>query len=743
MLKLVRYLKPYLSQVALIVLLLFLQANMDLALPDYMSRIVNNGIQQGGIDSPVPRAIRAQEMDRVLLFMTQGDRAAVKLLYVRYDTNFVDASNLVEMYPILATEPVFVLVSKDAKAIQAARKPMSQALLAASAVQQIAANPAAAQAIPGMDLSRLPLGTDVFTALANLPPDQIDMIKGTMLEQFSALGEKMLEQSAIRSIRAEYQAIGMDPGKLQNGYILSTGVLMLLLTLISVAATITVGYLGARTAAGIARTLRRDVFRKVESFSGIEFDKFSTATLITRSTNDITQIQMVVFMTLRMVIYAPIMGVGGVIRALGKAPSMAWIIGIAVLVMLVMIAIVFIIAMPKFRSIQMLVDRLNRVARENLTGLMVVRAFNRQKFEKERFDGANTDLTRVNLFVIRVMVIMMPFMMLIMNVLSVSVIWVGAHKIAESTMQVGDMMAFLQYAMQIVMSFLMLSMIFIFLPRASVSGDRIAEVLGTELSIHDPEVPENLPSASSGRVEFRNVSFRYPGADTDALSGISFTAEPGQTTAIIGPTGSGKSTTVNLIPRFYDVTGGQILVDGVDIRKVTQHELRTRIGYVPQKSVLFSGSVATNLRYGAEDATEERVALAVKTAQASAFVAEREGGYEAKISQAGANISGGQKQRLSIARALVMRYPVYIFDDSFSALDFRTDAALRRALKDTMAASTLIIVAQRVSTIMTADQIIVLDEGRIVGKGSHKELMSSCEPYRETVLSQLSSEDIA
>ncbi len=517
---------------------------------------------------------------------------------------------------------------------------------------------------------------------------------------------------------------------------------MILLTLISAGATIASGLIAARTAAGLARSVRGDLFRKVEYFSGEEFDKFSTASLITRTTNDVTQIQLLIFIMLRMVLYAPIMGVGGVIRALGKAPSMAWIIGLAVLVLLSLVLIVFIIAMPKFKRIQKLIDKLNLTARENLSGIMVVRAFNRQNFEEARFDTANKNLTKTNLFVIRVMVLMMPVMMLVMNLLSVVIIWVGAKQVAASAMQVGDMMAFLQYSMQIVMSFLMLTMIFIFLPRASVSANRISEVLKTEPSIKDPEKPRKMPEKSSGLLEFRDVNFRYPGAEEDALHNISFTARPGETTAIIGATGSGKSTTVNLIPRFYDVGSGEILLDKINIKDVTQHDLRDRIGYIPQKITLFSGTIESNLKYADEGASDAVVKEAAETAQAMEFINEKEEGFEAPISQSGANISGGQKQRLSIARALVKKFPVFIFDDSFSALDFKTDAALRKAMKEKAGESTLIIIAQRVSTIKNAEQIIVLDEGRIAGKGTHGELMKSCEEYREIALSQLEMKEL-
>ena len=504
-----------------------------------------------------------------------------------------------------------------------------------------------------------------------------------------------------------------------------------------------VSYLSARIAAGTARDMRRGVFKTIESFSSAEFDKFSTASLITRTTNDITQIQMVIIMMVRMIFFAPIMGVGGIIRAMGKDSSMWWIIALAVVVLVSLVITVFSIALPKFKLIQKLIDRLNLVARENLSGILVIRAFNMQPFEEQRFDKANVDLTAVSLFINRVMVVMMPLMMFIMNSLSLLIIWVGAHQVAQANMQVGDMMAFMQYAMQIVFSFLMLSFMFIILPRASVSADRIADVLETAPSIVDPQTPKEFPAPFKGTIEFRDVSFRYPGADANVLCGISFTAQPGQTTAFIGSTGSGKSTIVNLIPRFYDVTEGAILVDGVDIREVTQHTLRDKIGYVPQKSTLFSGTIESNLRYADPGASPEQLKLATQIAQADEFITSSPEGMAAEVAQAGANLSGGQKQRLSIARAMVKQPPIYIYDDSFSALDFKTDAALRRALKEYSASSTLLIVTQRVSTIKNADQIIVLDEGEVVGKGSHPELMETCPTYKEIALSQLSLEELS
>jgi ATP-binding cassette subfamily B protein len=556
-------------------------------------------------------------------------------------------------------------------------------------------------------------------------------------------GPTMLTQFAVFGLKFEYQQIGMNTDKLQNLYILKSGGLMLLMTLLAVLCTISVSYLASRSSAGMARDIRSSLFQKVESFSSVEFDKFSTASLITRTTNDITQVQMALYMIIRMVFYAPILGVGGIVRALQKSKEMWWLIGLAVAILIGLILIVFIIALPRFKIIQKLTDRLNLVAREGLTGMLVIRAFNREKHEEDRFDKANIDLTAVNLFVIRIMVILMPFMMLVMNGLMISIIWVGAHKVADGLLLVGEMMAFMQYAMQIVFAFLMLTMMFIILPRAVVAGNRVQEVLKTEPIINDPEDPKEFPKPFKGSIEFRDVTFNYPGAKKNILQNISFTAKQGETTAFIGATGSGKSTIINLVPRFYEVTEGAILINGIDIRDVTQHDLREVIGYVPQKSSLFSGTIESNLRFAEEDASEEDINLALEIAQATEFVESKEEGLSSEIAQAGANVSGGQKQRISIARALVKQPPIYLFDDSFSQLDFKTDAALRKALKKYTGDSTLLIVTQRVSTVKNAEQIIVLDDGRIVGKGTHDELLETNDIYREIATSQLELEDLS
>jgi ATP-binding cassette subfamily B protein len=574
-----------------------------------------------------------------------------------------------------------------------------------------------------------------------LPESQKQEMLSQIDKQIEALGNDMLNQAAITAVKNEYVELGLDVEKMQNDYILNTGFWMLMVSLLSAASTIAVSFLSAKIGAGAAKDIRHDVFTKVENFSNSEFVNFSTASLITRTTNDIIQIQLVLIMLIRLVFYAPIMGTGGIIKALQTSPSMSWIIALAVIVLLGLIAVIFSIALPKFKKMQKLIDRLNLVTRENLSGMMVIRAFNTQKFEEDRFDNANKELTKTQLFINRVMVSLMPIMMFIMNGVMVLIVWIGAHQISESSLQVGDMMAYMQYAMQIIFSFLMLSAMFIILPRATVSANRIKEVLDVEPEIKDPENPKKLENPK-GLIEFKNVSYKFPHAEEPILKNISFTAEPGKTTAIIGSTGSGKSTLVNMIPRFYDATEGQVLIDGVDVREITQHELREQIGYVPQRGVLFSGTIESNLKYADENASEELINKAIDIAQAREIVEEKEEKIKAPISQGGTNVSGGQKQRLSIARALVKKPNIFIFDDSFSALDFKTDSLLRKKLKEETGNSTLIIVAQRIATIKNAEQIIVLDEGKIVCKGTHKELMESCETYQEIALSQLSREEL-
>ena len=746
MLRLIKYLKPYIWYILLAVILLFVMANADLALPDYLSRIVNVGIQQSGVESAVPQATRQEQMNKFFIFMTEDEKALVLANYTLIDVNSADYDAYLSEYPELANQPVYVLNNVDEATSDQLIPIMQKSIAIVTGITQMIENPETAinmgEALP-FDLTKIPAGMDAFSMLEMASQEQRSQIAAQIDEMLSAVGETMLEQTAVTGVKTEYQALGMDLAQFQTNYILRVGGMMLLVSLLAGACTVSVGFLASKTSAGFARDVRHGVFRKVESFSSTEFDSFSTASLITRSTNDVTQVQTVIFMLIRMGIYAPILGIGGVIRAIDKSASMWWIIALAVIVLLGLIAVVFVIAVPKFKLIQSLIDRLNLVTRENLSGMMVIRAFNKQGFEENRFDKANRELTDVNLFINRVMVTLMPVMMLIMNALSVVIIWVGAHEIAQSALQVGDMMAFLQYAMQIIFAFLALAMLFIFIPRAAVSGDRIADVLEKKNIVVDPDQPKSFKKDFVNKIEFRDVSFRYPDAEEDVLHDLNFTIQPGKTTAFIGSTGCGKSTVVNLIPRFYDVTEGAVLIDGIDVREVTQQDLRDKIGYIPQKGTLFSGTVETNLKFADENASLETMQEAVEVAQASEFVYANPDGLEGSISQGGSNVSGGQKQRLAIARALVKKPPIYIFDDSFSALDFKTDAALRRALNEKMSDSTVLIVTQRVATVKNADQIIVLDNGRIAGKGTHKELMDKCQTYQEIALSQLSKEELA
>ncbi len=746
MLKLFPYIKRYYLMILGAILLLFIQANVDLTLPDYLSRIVNIGIQQGGVESAIPEAMRTSTYGRVQLFLTPQENEKIQDAYRLIEPTDDQYAEIAANYDNIDSQSLYLLNDLDDEQITQLTPIISKAMVAVSFLEQAAADPENAAMMAenlGIDLSQLPAGMDLFTVLASLPEQQRLQLVTQLQEQFETLGESMVSQMGIAAAKAEYEALGVNTASMQNKYILTTGGWMLLLSLISVIASVTVGFLSARVAAGVARDLRDSVFRRVTNFAKAEIEKFSTASLITRSTNDITQIQMVTMMIIRMVFFAPIMGIGGIIRALDKAPSMWWIIAGMVVILLAVVAVAFSVTISRFKLIQKLIDNLNRVIRENLSGMMVVRAFNRQQFEEKRFDKANLDLTGNMLFVSRVMVTIMPIMMFLMSSVSVLVVWVGSHQVAQAQIQVGDMMAFIQYTMQIFFSFMMMAMMFIMLPRASASAERIVEILETEPSIVDQPQPKHFPDPFRGVVEFRNVSFHYPDAEEDILHDISFKACPGETTAFIGTTGSGKSTIVNLIPRFFDVTDGQILIDGVDIRDVSQHELHQKIGYVPQRSNLFSGTIDSNLRLGNEEATQQEIQTAIEIAQATNFVSEREDGLEAEISQGGTNVSGGQRQRLAIARALVKKAPINIFDDSFSALDFKTDSALRSALRKYVAESVVFIVSQRVASIKSADQIIVLDEGKIVGKGTHQELMKSNEVYRDIALSQLSQEELA
>ncbi|PWL46049.1 MAG: ABC transporter [Clostridiales bacterium] len=733
--KIMKYLKPFAGSIAVAVVLVFVQAMCDLKLPDYMSNIVNVGIQQSGITDAVPEKIRASEVEKLFLFLSEDEQSLIAKHYLG------EASEAGGDYWILQKKG---LSSSDRKEMNTA---FARAFATVGTMESLEKDPDTLQKVFGeLSGQALPGGNvDLIALVSSMPFEQRMQIADKVIAEYEALGESMLTQAAVQFVKEEYEAIQLDTAVLQRSYIIRTGGAMLLVSLLAAACTVVVGFLGARIGSGLARDLRKRVFRKVEDFSNAEFDKFSTASLITRTTNDVIQVQMLVIMAIRMVIYAPVMGIGGTIYALQKSVSMSWIIALAVILLLGLMLTIFITVMPKFKSIQKLIDRLNQVTRENLSGLMVSRAYNTQKFEEQRFDGANQNLMKTQLFVNRVMAAMMPVMMLIMNGVNVLIIWVGAHQIAAASMQVGDMMAYMQYAMQVVMSFLALSMMFIMFPRAAVSGDRIAEVLDTEISIRDPEHPVGMDSdlSRTGIVEFKDVTFRFPGAEEDTLHHISFTAKPGETTAFIGSTGSGKSTLVNLIPRFYDATEGTVTVNGVDVRNAAQHDLREQIGYVPQKAILFSGTIDSNLKYGDADASEEAVRIAAETAQAMEFIESKPDKFDEPIAQGGTNVSGGQKQRLSIARALVKQPPIYIFDDSFSALDFKTDAALRRALKKQTGNATVLLVAQRVGTIRHAEQIIVLDEGKIVGKGTHEELMENCEVYQQIAYSQLSKEELA
>jgi len=746
MLRLIKYIKPYIPLVLTAIVLLFLLVNADLSLPDYLSQIVNVGIQQNGIESVVPIAIRKSELDKIVLFFDEQEQSLVYHAYRLVDQNAQDFNELRDTYPVLADEPVYVLNELTKSELAELEPILSKGLVILHSINQMIENPDRAGELLGempFDLTQLPPGIDVFTLLQGIPPAQLEQVRDRVTVQFGEMEETLLNQIAKQAIKVEYQALGMDLGKIQTDFILRTGGIMILITFLAGIANITVSFLASRTSAGVARDIRKDVFAKVESFSSQEFNNFSTASLITRATNDVTQIQQVVFMIMRMAFFAPLMGIGSVIRAVDKSPNMWWIIALAVLLLMLLITIILVIATPKFKIIQKLIDRLNLVTRENLSGMMVIRAFNKQAFEAKRFDGANRELADVGLFINRIMVTMMPLMSLIMNGLQILIIWVGAQQIAQSTLQVGDMMAFLQYATHIMFSFLHVSMLFIFLPRSFVSGDRIMEVLESKNVIKDPEEPQSFREPFEGKIEFRNVFFRYPDAEECVLKDISFTTMPGEVTAFIGSTGSGKSTVINLIPRFFDVIQGAVLVDDVDVRDVRQKDLRDKIGYTPQRGVLFTGTVETNLRFADQDATDDTLHDSLEIAQATDFVFANPEGLQAEIAQGGSNVSGGQKQRLSIARSLVKKPPIYIFDDSFSALDFKTDAALRRALKERTGDSTVLIVTQRVATVKNADQIIVLDDGAIVGKGTHHELMKTCQTYQEIATSQLSMEELA
>lgn len=747
MLKVLKYLKKTWISVIVIVALLCVQAAADLALPDYTSKIVNVGIQQGGIDAAIPEAISKDEMDNLLMFTNDDSKILDCYKLVSKGTVSNDEyNNYLKEYPALENEEVYVLnkLNKDQKnnLEEMLKKPLVQVYLMQNDQMQEKIKESLFANVPEPQKEAMK-DMELMDILKTMPEENLEKITSNINEQIDNMQGTIVDQAAISSVKEEYKKLNMDIDKIQNKYIVFAGLQMLGIAFISMASAITIMLLSARVAAKLGNTLRDKVFKKVLSFSTKEFNEFSTASLITRSTNDIQQIQMLITMLFRVVVYAPIIGIGGFIRVLTNSDtSMAWIIGLAILCIIGIVGTLFLLTMPKFKKLQDLVDKLNLVSREILTGLPVIRAFNTEKKEEKRFDGANKNLMKASIFVNRSMSMMMPLLMFIMNSITLLIVWVGGHNVDSGIMQVGDMMAFIQYTMQIVMSFLMISMISIMLPRAAVSAKRINEVIDTTPSIKDKDKTKDFDDDKKGLVEFKDVSFKYPDADSEILEDISFTAEPGKTTAIIGSTGSGKSTVVNLIPRFYDVTGGELLIDGVNIKDVSQKELRSKIGFVPQKGMLFTGTIRSNIKYGNPSMSDEDMIKAATIAQATEFIESKPKKYDEEISQGGTNVSGGQRQRLSIARAIATDPEIFVFDDSFSALDLKTDSKLRAALKEKTENKTVIIIAQRISTILDADKIIVLEEGKIAGIGKHEELMKNCEIYKQIALSQLSKEEL-
>ncbi|MBX9183978.1 MULTISPECIES: ABC transporter ATP-binding protein [Clostridium] len=745
MLNLLKHLKPFVGSMILAVALLFVQAICDLSLPDYMSDIVNVGIQQGGVENAVPKVIKSSEMKKLFIFMDDNQKTVVDDNYILLDKDNLttdEYNKYLKDYPELENESIYKLNTKEKEKLDKLNNIFGKPMLIVSMLESkgLSGVPGIdGMATQGMDLSTM----DPFEVLNMMPQDQIDSMLSNVDEKLADMPESMITQSATSYVKEQYKDIGINTDKLQSNYVIVAGVKMVGIALISMVATVFVSFIAARVGAALGRNLRKDVFNKVVGFSNTEFDEFSTASLITRTTNDIQQIIMLVVMGLRIVFYAPILGIGGVIKVINTGASMGWVIGVAVISILLLVIVLFTFAMPKFKSVQKLVDRLNLVTRESLTGMLVIRAFSTQKYEEDKFEVANKNLTKTNLFVNRIMTTMMPLMMFIMNAITLLIVWVGAHRIDEGIMQVGTMMAFMQYTMQIIMAFLMISMVSVILPRAMVSAQRVSEVLNVDVVVKDSDNLQTFNHDEKGTIEFKNVSFRYPGADEDVISNVSFKALPGETTAFIGSTGSGKSTLINLIPRFYDATEGEILIDGVNIKNVSQYDLREKIGFIPQKGLLFSGTIESNLKYGGDHISDEDMIKASEIAQAMEFINSKEEKFNTEIAQGGTNVSGGQKQRLAIARAIAKKPEVFIFDDSFSALDFKTDAKLRKAINTELKESTLLIVAQRISTIMNANQIIVLDEGKVVGKGTHKELMKNCEVYQQIALSQLSKEELS
>ena len=749
MLGLLKHLKRSIFPILAIVLLLVVQAICDLWLPDYTSTIVNNGIQQGGVVDSVPVVLRGSTLEQLQLFMSSDDRTTVQNNYTLISTDNMDQKTYdkdVKKYPTAANEDVYIKGETSQKVYDQLNVIFGRSFMALTVLNQ---NPQQLEPMKKQIISGLPAEQQAAAAnlsavqlLAQLPQTTLNEISKEIYSQIDQLPDTYMVQAAAPSIRDEYKAVGINTDRMQIFYIVKEGLQMVAIALISLLSVVLVTIIAARVAATLGRTLRSQMFSKVLGFSNWELDQFSTASLITRTTNDVQQVQLLLPVLLRIVFYAPIIAIGGIIKVANSQESMLWVIALAVGAIFLVVAFLFTVVLPKMQKMQTTIDWLNRVTREILSGLWVIRAFSTQKHEQERFDDANKSLTRLNLFVNRVMSCMFPLMMFIMNTIAILVVWVGAHGVDDGTMQVGNMMAVIQYTMQIIMAFLMISMISIMLPRASVASKRIEEVLRTPAVIKDPQQAQKFISRQKGYVEFRDVSFRYPHAESDVLHSISFVAKPGETTAIIGSTGSGKSTLVNLIPRFYDVTGGEILVDGVDVRNASQKDLRERIGYVPQKGVLFSGTIESNIKYGKAELPDEKMEEAAKIAQAQKFISEKENRYQDPVAQGGGNVSGGQKQRLSIARAIAKDPEIYIFDDSFSALDYQTDVKLRSALKKHTKDSTVIIVAQRISTIMDAEQILVLDNGEIVGRGTHKELLKNCDVYYEIATSQLSEEEL-
>ena len=749
MLKVLKNLKKSMGAVLAIIILLCIQAAADLALPDYTSKIVNEGIQAGGIVSSVPEVISKEDMDKLLIFTDNPDEIMDNYELVGNEKTKSQQKTINKYIgedKSVAENSLYVLKDlKDEERAQLEDK-MVVPILEMTAVsnEEISGQIKAKILENASEPQKTYLqNMSLMEILSAMPEEQRDAMVSEFTKQVDEMADSIEDQAAVSAVKTIYQNAGVDTDKLQNDYILMSGLQMLGVALVSMVSAVSIMFLSSRVAAKLGKTLRDKVFKKVLTFSNAELTEFSTASLITRSTNDIQQIQQLITLLFRVVVYAPIIGIGGFVKVLTSTDnSMAWIIGIAILAILFIVGTLFAIAMPRFKKLQDLIDKLNEVSREIITGIPVIRAFHKEKKEEDRFDSANKDLMKTNVFVNRAMSMMMPLLMFVMNSIMVLIVWVGGHNVDQGTMQVGDMMAFIQYTMQIVMAFLMISMISIMLPRAAVSARRINEVIDKEPSIKDKKELKKFDPNKKGLVEFKDVSFRYPDADTEILEDISFTAKPGETTAIIGSTGSGKSTVVNLIPRFYDVTGGELCIDGVNVKDVSQKDLRDIIGFVPQKGVLFSGTIESNIKYSDDNMSDEQMKKAAEIAQATEFIETKEKKYQDPIAQGGGNVSGGQKQRLSIARAIAKDPEIFVFDDSFSALDFKTDSELREALAEKTENKTVIIVAQRISTILNADQIIVLDEGKMVGIGTHEELMKNNETYRQIALSQLSEEEL-